>query len=605
MKNIMKWLKKHLSLRIISMSGTVLVVLVIIIANLTSSKTVASVSTDVGIRNMKEYSKVDSVVVNDYVQSVVLKFKDKQSYKDGDKTGKYDEFIFNYTTGQRDDIAKILNDSKYKNGYKVIRQSSNLFLDLVMSIIPTLLLFGIMYWIYAKQMGGGIGKKNVIASTEQHVRFDDVKGEDTAVDELLEIKDMMVNPDAYKASGAHMPKGILLYGPPGTGKTLLAKALAGETKSSFYYTNGSSFVEMFVGLGAKRVRSLFETARDNTPAIIFIDEIDAVGGSRGRTSNSEAEQTLNQLLVEMDGFESNGQLLIIAATNRPDMLDKALLRPGRFDRQVSVDMPDMKGREDILSVHSANKKIGDDVDLHWAAQQTSGFSGAQLANVMNEAAVMSVRNKHEKINQDDISEGIDRVMAGPQKNKRNDYKNAMKHTAYHEGGHAIVAMSLKQSNPVTKVTILPRGRALGYTMISPNEDETNYTESQIKAQLAYMMGGKAAEEMIFGESSTGAGSDIEKATSLARDAIQKYGFSKSIGLGSWSDDSHDGIISEATKSKIDQEVSDLLTAAFITAKKALDRNRDSLDVLVNLLVEKETVENNELNDIKNSVDIIQ
>jgi cell division protease FtsH len=474
-----------------------------------------------------------------------------------------------------------------------------------MSIIPTLLLFGIMYWIYAKQMGGDISKKNVITSTEQHVKFNDVKGEDTAVDELLEIKDMMVNPDVYMESGAKMPKGILLYGPPGTGKTLLAKALAGETKSSFYYTNGSSFVEMFVGLGAKRVRSLFETARENTPAIIFIDEIDAVGGSRGRTSNSEAEQTLNQLLVEMDGFESNGQLLIVAATNRPDMLDKALLRPGRFDRQVSVDIPDMQGREDILSIHSANKKIGEDVDLHWAAQQTSGFSGAQLANVMNEAAVMSVRNKHENINQDDISEGIDRVMAGPQKNKRTDYRSTMKHTAYHEGGHAIVAMSLKQSSPVTKVTILPRGQALGYTMISSDEDETNYTESQIKAQLAYMMGGKAAEELIFGESSTGAGSDIEKATSLARDAIQKYGFSKSIGLGSWSDDSHDGIISESTKAKIDQEISDMLTNAFNTAKRALNQNKDSLDALANLLVEKETVENNELDDIKNAVDIIE
>lgn len=598
-----EWFKKHW--KQLSIMTLLLVFVVVISLNSLNSQTDAQVSTDVGLRSMKEYSKVEKVAVNDYMQSVVVTFKHEQHYKNADVDGKFKTFSFSYTAGQRDEVAKILEGGKYASGYQVTRQASSTLSSILVSILPTFILVGLLYWFYKSSMGGG-GKQQVIKASEESIRFDDVKGEDTAVSELREIKDMMVHPDSYKQAGAAMPKGILLYGPPGTGKTLIARALAGETKSSFYYANGSSFVEMFVGLGAKRVRSLFETARRNAPSIIFIDEIDAVGGSRGRSSsNSEGDQTLNQLLVEMDGFEANGDVLVVAATNRPDILDKALLRPGRFDRQVEVDIPDMDGREDILRVHSKDKKTADDVDFHWAAQQTSGFSGAQLANVMNEAAVMSVRNEHDAITQADISEGIDRVMAGPQKDKRHDYQSSMRHTAYHEGGHAIVAMSLKNADPVTKVTILPRGRALGYTMISSDDDKTNYTESQIKAQLAYMMGGKAAEELIFGESSTGAGSDIEKAASLARDAVQKYGFSKSMGIGIWDTQEDHATISEYTKSRIDQEIADMLNDAFQTARDSLQKNRESLDALAALLMDEETVSNGELQTIKESVDIIQ
>ena len=523
---------------------------------------------------------VQSVTLDDTVQKVTATFpKDHRYMHEGHE---YDSITFTTSLGQAERLGRILEKGDYKDGYRVVRKGHVNYVEYAFDILFLLVLLGMV----APMLKGFAGSSKTGREDVGGTTFDSVKGEDTAVAEMAEIKDMMVRPEHYRDAGARMPKGVLLYGEPGTGKTLLARALAGETSSSFYAANGAQFVEMFVGLGARRIRKLFRSARDNAPSIIFLDEIDAIGGTRGRDSNSEREQTLNQLLVELDGFEQNGDVLVVAATNRPDFLDKALLRPGRFDRQIEVDMPDAAGREEILKVHADGKKIGDDVDLASAAAQTQGMSGAQLANVMNESALMAVRDGDGTIHQADLSEGIDRVLSGPRKEKRTDYRHGMLQTAYHEGGHAIVALTMKASDPVTKITILPRGRALGYTTIGSDEDTTSYTRSQILAQLAYMMGGRAAEEARFGDPSTGAADDIRNATSLALEYITRYGFGDRLGY--W-DTENGGHVSEGTERAVEEEISGLLGKALDMARKAISLNRAQLDSLAGLLMERETL----------------
>jgi len=433
------------------------------------------------------------------------------------------------------------------------------------------------------------------------VTFDDVAGEDEAVEELEEIREFLSEPEKFQAVGAKIPKGVLLYGPPGTGKTLLARAVAGEAGVPFYSMSGSEFVEMFVGVGASRVRDLFEQAKEDAPAIIFVDEIDAVGRHRGSGmggGHDEREQTLNQLLVEMDGFDANTNVILIAATNRPDVLDPALLRPGRFDRQVSVEAPDMAGRAAILKVHAKGKPMTRDVDLELVAKRTPGFTGADLANVLNEAALLTARSNAHLIDNRALDEAIDRVIAGPQKRTRvmNEHEKAV--TAYHEAGHALCAAAGAYSDPVTKVTILPRGKALGYTMVMPSDDKYSTTRNELLDQLVYAMGGRVAEELVFRDPTTGASNDIEKATATARQMVTDFGMTRSVGavkLGTTENETVLGLsatsrdFSEDVAATVDAEVRALMDAAHREAWQILTRNRDVLEELATQLLEKETL----------------
>ncbi|MFY7819748.1 MAG: ATP-dependent zinc metalloprotease FtsH, partial [Rhodoluna sp.] len=468
---------------------------------------------------------------------------------------------------------------------------------------------GAIFWFLMSGMGGGNGKvmnfgksrAKLVNKENSTVTFADVAGSDEAIEELEEIKDFLKNPQKFQAVGAKIPRGVLLYGPPGTGKTLVAKAVAGEAGVPFFSISGSDFVEMFVGVGASRVRDLFEQAKQSAPAIIFVDEIDAVGRQRGAGiggGNDEREQTLNQLLVEMDGFDSKTNVILIAATNRPDVLDPALLRPGRFDRQIGVGAPDLKGREQILRVHAKGKPVADDVDLALVARRTPGFTGADLANVLNEAALLTARQNEKQITAATIDEAIDRVIGGPQKKTRLMKDQERLNTAYHEAGHALVAAAMNDSDPVTKVTILPRGRALGYTMVLPLEDRYSISRNQLLDQIAYAMGGRVAEEVVFHDPTTGASNDFEKATSIARKMVTQYGFSSNLGAMSFGGSGEVFVgrdmgqmrdYSEATAQQIDAEVRAILDAAHDEAYKAINLNRKVLDALAKALMEEETL----------------
>jgi len=488
--------------------------------------------------------------------------------------------------------------------------------SLLLTVLPLLLILGLFLFLMTRMQGGGRGvmqfgkSKAKLASKDMpKVTFADVAGADEAVEELQEIKEFLASPRKFLELGAKIPKGVLLYGPPGTGKTLLARAVAGEAGVPFYTISGSDFVEMFVGVGASRVRDLFEQAKENAPAIIFVDEIDAVGRHRGAVlggGHDEREQTLNQLLVEMDGFDAHTNVILIAATNRPDILDPALLRPGRFDRQIAVEAPDMLGRLHILQVHGKGKPL-QDVDLMAVARRTPGFSGADLANVLNEAALLAARRGDRTITDLHLDEAIDRVMAGPQKRTRVMSAKEKKITAYHEGGHALVAAAMRHTDPVNKVTILPRGRALGYTMVLPADDKYSTTRNELLDQLAYALGGRVAEEMVFHDPTTGAANDIEKATALARKMVMQYGMSERVGavkLGQQSgevflgrDMGHERDYSEDLAGVVDQEVRRLIEAAHDEAWHALNDNRDVLDRLVLELLEKETLNADQLAEI--------
>ncbi|WP_226346473.1 ATP-dependent zinc metalloprotease FtsH [Agilicoccus flavus] len=480
---------------------------------------------------------------------------------------------------------------------------------LVLNLLPLLLFIGIFWFILSQSQGGGgkvmqFGKSKAKLATKDmpKVNFSDVAGADEAVEELTEIREFLSEPTKFLEVGAKIPKGVLLYGPPGTGKTLLARAVAGEAGVPFYSISGSDFVEMFVGVGASRVRDLFEQAKQNSPAIVFVDEIDAVGRHRGAGmggGHDEREQTLNQLLVEMDGFDPKTNVILIAATNRPDILDPALLRPGRFDRQIAVEAPDMIGRHRILEVHGRGKPLADGVDLLSVARRTPGFTGADLANVLNEAALLTARSNAQLIDDRALDEAIDRVVAGPQKRTRIMSAKEKKITAYHEGGHALVAAAMNHTDPVSKITILPRGRALGYTMVLPADDKYSTTRNEMLDQLAYALGGRVAEEMIFHDPTSGAANDIEKATGLARKMVTQFGMSERVGavkLGADSgepfmgrDMGHGRDYSEGLAAVVDEEVRRFIEAAHDEAWHALNDNRDVLDRLVLELLEKETL----------------
>jgi cell division protease FtsH len=480
---------------------------------------------------------------------------------------------------------------------------------LLLSVLPIILILGLFWFLMSQAQGGGnrvmsFGKSRakMVSKEAPKVTFADVAGAAEAVEELEEIKEFLAEPAKFQAVGAKIPKGVLLYGQPGTGKTLLARAVAGEAGVPFFSISGSDFVEMFVGVGASRVRDLFEQAKTNAPAIIFVDEIDAVGRHRGAGlggGHDEREQTLNQLLVEMDGFDVKTNVILIAATNRPDILDPALLRPGRFDRQIAVDAPDKNGRQHILQVHAKGKPMDPQVDLEAVARRTPGFTGADLANVLNEAALLTARGRAKFIDDGALDEAIDRVIAGPQKRTRVMSEKERKITAYHEGGHALVATALLHTDPVAKITILPRGRALGYTMVLPVDDKYSTTRNELLDQLAYALGGRVAEELVFHDPTTGAANDIEKATDLARRMVTQFGMSERVGaikLGQGSgevflgrDVGHGRDYSEAVAGIVDEEVRRLIEAAHDEAWNVLVENRDVLDNLVLALLERETL----------------
>ncbi|RJL22575.1 ATP-dependent zinc metalloprotease FtsH [Bailinhaonella thermotolerans] len=557
-----------------------------------------------------QQGNVKSAKVIDKDQRIELTLKSKIKLPDKSETTKIQS---SWVSGQGLQLINELEKQKtaktLTDGYTVTVPKENFFLSLLFSFLPIVVVVLIFLFIMNQMQGGGsrvmnFGKSRakLITKDTPKTTFADVAGADEAIEELQEIKEFLQAPAKFQAIGAKIPKGVLLYGPPGTGKTLLARAVAGEAGVPFYSISGSDFVEMFVGVGASRVRDLFEQAKANAPAIIFIDEIDAVGRHRGAGlggGHDEREQTLNQLLVEMDGFDVKGGVILIAATNRPDILDPALLRPGRFDRQVVIDRPDLEGRKGILRVHARGKPFENDVDLDTIARRTPGFTGADLANVINEAALLTARMDRKLIDMATLEESIDRVMAGPERKTRVMSDKEKKIIAYHEGGHALVAHALPNSDPVHKVTILSRGRALGYTMTLPMEDKFLATRSEMLDQLAMLLGGRTAEELIFHEPTTGAANDIEKATSIARRMVTEYGMSEQLGARKFGtgngevflgrDVGHERDYSEKIASTIDEEVRRLIEAAHDQAWEILVEYREVLDNLVLELMEKETL----------------
>ncbi|MCX5123443.1 ATP-dependent zinc metalloprotease FtsH [Streptomyces sp. NPDC002812] len=555
--------------------------------------------------------------------SQMIKIELKKDQKLGDNDGT--KFQANYIGDQGVQLAQNLQ-TKYEagqipDGYSVTPDKTSPFLSVLLSLLPFVLIVVVFLFLMNQMQGGGSrvmnfgkSKAKLITKDTPKTTFADVAGSDEAVEELHEIKEFLQEPAKFQAVGAKIPKGVLLYGPPGTGKTLLARAVAGEAGVPFYSISGSDFVEMFVGVGASRVRDLFEQAKANAPAIVFVDEIDAVGRHRGAGlggGHDEREQTLNQLLVEMDGFDVKGGVILIAATNRPDILDPALLRPGRFDRQIAVDRPDMQGRLEILKVHQKGKPVAPDVDLGAVARRTPGFTGADLANVLNEAALLTARSDQKLIDNHALDEAIDRVVAGPQKRTRIMSDREKKITAYHEGGHALVAAASPNSDPVHKITILSRGRALGYTMVLPDEDKYSTTRNEMLDQLAYMLGGRAAEELVFHDPTTGAANDIEKATATARAMVTQYGMTERLGAIKFGGDntepflgremSHPRDYSEEVAALVDEEVKKLIETAHNEAWEILVENRDVLDNLVLALLEKETLNKEQIAEVFSTI----
>ncbi len=495
-------------------------------------------------------------------------------------------------------------------------QTDGPWLGLLTSLVPFLLLAGVVAWMVNQSQGGGramgFGKSRakVVTKDQPSLTFADVAGLDEAIEELREIKDFLAAPAKFQKMGAKIPKGVLLFGPPGTGKTLLAKAVAGEAGVPFFSISGSDFVEMYVGVGASRVRDLFAQAKASAPSIVFVDEIDAVGRQRGAGfggGHDEREQTLNQLLVEMDGFEQKAGVILIASTNRPDILDPALLRPGRFDRQIVVDRPDLAGRKAILAVHARNKPLAPGVDLDVIARRTPGFTGADLANLMNEAALLSARHDLELIGLIQLEEAIDRVMAGPERKSRLISERERRIIAYHEAGHALVAHALPNTDPVHKVSIIPRGRALGYTLTLPVEDKFLVARSALVDELSMLLGGRTAEELIFADPTTGAQNDIDRATTIARQMVTEWGMSDELGPMRFGHNHGEVFLgrdfagqpdySDELAARIDREVQALIEAAHDVARAVLEENRAVLDHMAAELVRAETLETQEVHEI--------
>ena len=583
------------------------VIVLIIGSSMLNSTSVKQVDTSVGMQLIKD-GKAVSVKILEADQRVDIKLAEADP-----KLGKDIQFF--YVAARGEQVVNLVNAANLGRGFNDEAPNTPWYIAILGSLLPFIII-GLIFWFILSSAGGGGGGRGVmqfgksraklVNKETSNVTFADVAGADEAMEELQEIKEFLKEPQKFQAVGAKIPRGVLLYGPPGTGKTLVAKAVAGEAGVPFFSISGSDFVEMFVGVGASRVRDLFEQAKQAAPAIIFVDEIDAVGRQRGAGiggGNDEREQTLNQLLVEMDGFDSKTNVILIAATNRPDVLDPALLRPGRFDRQIGVTAPDLAGREKVLAVHAKGKPLADDVDLSLIARRTPGFTGADLANVLNEAALLTARQNEKKITATTIDEAIDRVIGGPQKKSRLMQDRERLNTAYHEAGHALVAAAMNDSDPVTKVTILPRGRALGYTMVLPLEDRYSVSRNQLLDQIAYAMGGRVAEEIVFKDPTTGASNDFEKATSIARQMVTQYGFSNAIGAVSYGNGGEVFIgrdmaqardYSESTAQAIDAEVRAIVEAAHNDAYKALTLNRKILDALAKELMERETLNQDEI-----------
>ena len=533
-------------------------------------------------------------------------------------TGKSEVFNTEYPEGFEGEVFQLLVDADIELSTDTEPAG---FQDYFIAFLPWLFLAGFMFYMFSQVRTNGnqimqFGKSKAKEMDEEtpKVTFKDVAGAEEAKEELEEIKEFLKSPEKFNNLGAKIPKGVLLVGPPGTGKTLLARAVAGESNVPFYSISGSDFVEMFVGVGASRVRDLFKKAKESSPAIIFIDEIDAVGRMRGAGlggGHDEREQTLNQLLVEMDGFESNQGVILMAATNRPDVLDPALLRPGRFDRQVIVDRPDLDGRTQILKVHSKDKPLVKTIDLKTIAKQTPGFTGADLANLLNESALLAARKNKKTISNTDIENSIDRVLAGPEKKSRLMSEEEKKIIAYHETGHALVGWALPNADPIHKVTIIPRGRALGYTQALPESEKYLSSKAELKDRLAMLMGGRVAEELIFADPTTGASNDIEKATDIARRMVMEFGMSEKLGPMLYGKGTNEVFLgrdygrqqdySDEVASSIDEEVKSLLSDAHIIAGKILGKFKKQMEDMVKVLMEKETIDREEVARIFNKI----
>ncbi|HYY09219.1 MAG TPA: ATP-dependent zinc metalloprotease FtsH [Actinomycetota bacterium] len=522
------------------------------------------------------------------------------------------EYAASYPAEYADELTSKLEDAGVPT--ETDPQKQNEIVGLLYYVLPILILAGLFLWMMNRAQGGGgrvmqfgRSRHKQVTKDQPKTTFTDVAGVDEAIEELQEVKEYLQNPSKFQAMGAKIPRGVLLFGPPGTGKTLLARAVAGEAGVPFFSISGSDFVEMFVGVGAARVRDLFEQAKASSPAIVFVDEIDAVGRHRGAGlggGHDEREQTLNQLLVEMDGFDQRSTVILMAATNRPDILDPALLRPGRFDRQIVIDRPDIEGRKAILRVHAKGKPLDPGVDLGILARRTPGFTGADLANVINEAALLAARRSKTAITMKEIEEAVDRVMAGPERKSRVMSEEERRLIAYHESGHAMVAHVLPNTDEVHKITVIPRGRALGYTLTLPEQDKFMMTREELRDELAMLMGGRVAEEIVAGDISTGAGNDIDRATKIARQMVTEHGMSDAIGPRTLGQKQGEVFLgrdwtsqpdySDAVAFEIDQEVRRLIDEAHDVALEILADRRDKLDALAALLLEKETLEREEV-----------
>ena len=553
------------------------------------------------------YSKFIQHVQEGQVKKVVIREQDIEAEL---KNGKRERTYY----PNDPDLIKILKEKGVTIEVRPSSESSWLYI--LLNIIPYALII-IFFIILIRQAHASNSqtfnftksKAKFFTSEMPKVTFKDVAGVDEAVEELKEVVDFLKDPKKYAELGARIPKGVLLIGPPGTGKTLLGRAVAGEAGVAFLYVSGSEFVEMFVGVGAARVRDLFEQAKKSAPCIVFIDEIDAVGRHRGAGlggGHDEREQTLNQLLVEMDGFEVNSGIILLAATNRPDILDPALLRPGRFDRKIYVDKPDFKGRLEILKIHARNKKLAKDVDLELLAKQTTGFTGADLENLLNEAALIAARKNKKEITMEDCEEAMEKVVMGPAKKNRIISPEEKKLTAYHESGHALVAKLLPNANPVRKVTIIPRGMALGATWQSPDEDKHNLTKDELIDEISVLLAGRAAEEVALGKITTGAENDLQRATEIARRMVTQYGMSEKVGLVAFEQAREiflgkelvqEKKYSEETAHLIDKEIARIVTECYERAKKILRDNIDKLHEMANKLLEKETLYEAEIDEI--------
>jgi cell division protease FtsH len=540
--------------------------------------------------------QVEKVTINTKGNSLDVELKNGENFSSG------------YPLDTEQNLTDLLVDNNVE--FKVNDSSGSGLLSLLTYILPFVLFLGFWIFLMNQMQGGGSRVMNFGKSKAKRmsvdapkITFRDVAGADEAVQELGEIKEFLENPKKFQALGARIPKGVLLYGPPGTGKTLLARAVAGEAGVPFFSISGSDFVEMFVGVGASRVRDLFEQAKQNSPCIIFMDEIDAVGRHRGAGmggGHDEREQTLNQLLVEMDGFEMKDNIILIAATNRPDILDPALLRPGRFDRQIVVDRPDRKGRKKILEVHTRGKPLGRSIDLDTLAGQTPGFTGADLANLINEAALLTARSGSREITMKELEEGIMRVIAGPEKKTRVMSEKERLITAYHEMGHAIVGHLLENTDPVHKISIISRGQALGYTISLPTEDKFLTTRAELTDTMAMTLGGRAAEEIVFGEITTGASNDLEKVTETAKQMVMRFGMSERLGPRVFGHDrgqpflgrefSSEPDYSDEIAREIDDEIRRIVESAHQTARKILSDNHDDLERISKLLLARETID---------------